>query len=67
MNVISMVTRYSSILSFVTLAFSSMTCRPVIPGKVLLARTRPSWTASWKLVVEVAVIFDTLATDMLPP
>src|SRR6185503_16218181 len=64
MKVISIVTRYSSILPFFTLAFSSITCRPVIPRKVLLARIRPSCTASWKLVVEAAVIFDTLATDI---
>jgi hypothetical protein len=62
MKVTSMVTRYSSILPFFTLAFSSITCRPVIPRNVLFARVRPSWIAASKLVGEAAVIFDTLAT-----
>jgi hypothetical protein len=62
MKVTSMVTRYSSILPFFTLAFSSITFRPVIPRNVLFARGRPSWIAASKLVDEAAVIFDTLAT-----
>src|SRR3954447_18727120 len=65
MKVTSIVTRYSSILPFFTLAFSSITCRPVIPRSVLFARSRPSWTAASKLVGEAAVIFDTLATAIL--
>ena len=37
MKVTSIVTRYSSILPFFTLAFSSITCRPVIPRNVRLS------------------------------
>ena len=62
MKVTSIVARYSSILPLFTLAFSSITCRPVIPRNVLFARARPSWTAASKLVGEAAVNFDRLPT-----
>lgn len=66
MNVISMVTRYSAMAPFATLAFISITCRPVMPRIVLLARFRPDLTASSKLLGEDAVILVTLATAMTP-
>src|SRR4029079_11221708 len=44
----------------------SLTHAPRIPRSVLLARARPSWMASSKLFCDVALISDTLATDMTP-
>ena len=52
----SIVTRYSAILPFATLALCSTTCSPVMPRIVLLARSSPSWTAASKLLVDAAVI-----------
>src|SRR3954462_3952074 len=53
MKVTSIVTRYSSILPFFTLAFSSITCRPVIPRKELL---NPPLSAQCIDMVELLIL-----------
>src|SRR5260221_13197068 len=64
-NVASIVTRYSAILPCATLALCSITCSPVMPRIVLLARASPSWTAVSKLLGEAAVILLTRATAIV--
>src|SRR5689334_22970596 len=59
-----MVTRNSSMRPLCTLAFCSTTWRPVMPRRVLLARSRPPRTASSKLLEDAAVILLTRATLM---
>jgi len=58
----SILTRYSTILSFSTDTLDSKTRMPVIPLRVFDARLKPCWMASSKPLVEPAITSLTLAT-----